>query len=115
MFDWKNHSIDLINELKFKIADPGPLHAPVHKFKIRRDEKLDLLIETEAAIDAKSSAQNHPSGTIYISTEKVKIEHPFFVGEGRTHRCPDARRLTGRGQASRDRDGSRTDFSALSV
>jgi hypothetical protein len=82
MFDWKNHSIDLINELKFKIADPGPLHAPVHKFKIRRDEKLDLLIETEAAIDAKSSAQNHPSGTIYISTEKVKIEHPFSSAKG---------------------------------
>jgi hypothetical protein len=56
VFDWKNQSIDLINELNFKIVDPGPLHAPVYKFKIRRDEKLDLFIETEAAIDAKSSA-----------------------------------------------------------
>jgi hypothetical protein len=77
VFDWKNQSIDLINELNFQIADPGPLHTPVHKFTIRRDEKLDLFIDTEAAIDAKSSAQSHPSGTIRFSTEKVNIEHPF--------------------------------------
>lgn len=82
MFDWKNQSIDLINELNFKIVDPGPLHAPVNKFKIRRDEKLDLFIETEASIDAKSSVQIHPSGTIYFSTEKVKIEHPFSSAKG---------------------------------
>jgi hypothetical protein len=82
VFDWKNQSIDLINELNFKIVDPGPLHAPVYKFKIRRDEKLDLFIETEAAIDAKSSAQNFPSGTIRFSTETVKIEHPFSSAKG---------------------------------
>jgi hypothetical protein len=76
MFDWKNQSIDLLNEVGFIVSDPGPLRAPVRKFKIRRDENLDVLIETEAALDATSAAPNHPSGTLRFSTEEVCIEHP---------------------------------------
>jgi hypothetical protein len=56
MLDWKNQSVDLLNELGFRICDPGPLRAPIHTFKIRRDENLDLLIETEAPVNAKSTA-----------------------------------------------------------
>jgi hypothetical protein len=75
MFDWKNQSIVLLNERGFSVTDPGPLHAPVRKFKILRDENLELWIETEAPLDARSSAKPHLSGTIRINTDQVGIEH----------------------------------------
>ena len=75
VLDWKNQSIDLLNEHGFAVSDPGPLHAPVAKFRIRRDENLDLWIETEAPLDAKSGAKPQPSGTIRINTDQVGIEH----------------------------------------
>jgi hypothetical protein len=75
VFDWKNQSIDLLNEHGFVVSDPGPLHAPVTKFRIRRDEHLELWIETQAPRDAKSSAKPQPSGTLRINTDQVGIEH----------------------------------------
>ena len=42
MWDWKNQSIALINEHGFRVSDPGPLHAPVDSFQIRRDKDLGL-------------------------------------------------------------------------
>jgi hypothetical protein len=74
VFDWKNQSIDLLNEHGFVVSDPGPLHAPVTKFRIRRDEHLELWIETQAPRDAKSSAKPQPSGTLRINTDQVGIE-----------------------------------------
>jgi hypothetical protein len=73
MTGWEKESVDLINDGLFQITDPGPLHAPIHKFSIRRDETLALILETEAAPDAKSSAAQHPSGTVRLNTEKVEL------------------------------------------
>jgi hypothetical protein len=73
VLDWKNQSIGLLNEGRFRIVEPGPLHAPIHRFSIRRDENLALVLEIEAALDAKSTAPRHPSGTLRFSTEQAKL------------------------------------------
>jgi hypothetical protein len=73
MLDRKNQSIDLLNEGGFSISEPGPLHAPVISFKIWRDERLHLRLETEAALDAKSAAPQYPDGTLRFSTDKVEL------------------------------------------
>ena len=77
MLNWKNQSIDLLNEGGFRITEPGPLQAPIHGFKIRRDENLTLWLETEAALDAKSTARPHPSGTVRINIEQAELVARF--------------------------------------
>ena len=78
MWDWENQSIALINEQGFRVSDPGPLHAPVDSFKIRRDKKLGLVIETETALDAKSTAEKILSGTLRYNTDTATIIHQFI-------------------------------------
>ena len=73
MLDRKNEIIDLLTEGGFSISEPGPLHAPIHRFKIWRDERLSLRLEIEAALDAKSAAPQYPDGTLRFSTDKVEL------------------------------------------
>jgi hypothetical protein len=54
------------------------LHAPVDSFKIRRDKNLGLVLETETALDAKSTAEKILSGTLRFDTETVTIIHQFI-------------------------------------
>ncbi len=70
---WTEEALDLINSGIFRISDEGPLHAPVSRFTIRRNEDLTLILETEAPIAAKSKARGRPSGAIWIGTEEVKL------------------------------------------
>jgi hypothetical protein len=63
----------LLNKGSFRIADPGPLHAPIHSFSIRRNEKHQLLLETRAPADAKSSAPEYPSGILRLNTDTVEL------------------------------------------
>jgi hypothetical protein len=77
MLDWKNQAIEVLNELNWCVVDPGPLHHPVLKFTIRRDERFALFIETEAVKGASSTASEVPSGTVRINTEKVELTHVF--------------------------------------
>jgi hypothetical protein len=69
-------ALGLVNNGAFRVIDPGPLHAPVRSFAIRRDEKLRLIIDTEASPDAASKAVNHPSGRIMLATERAKLLSP---------------------------------------
>ena len=78
MWDWKDQNTEMLNEAGFKVSDPGPLHAPVDSFKIRRDKKLGLVIETETALDAKSIAVKIPSGTLRYNTETATLVHKFM-------------------------------------
>lgn len=64
-----------INGGHFHVTDPGPLHAPILDFSIRRDEDLELVLETQAPSDAKSAAIERSSGTIRITTEWVELEN----------------------------------------
>src|SRR5208337_4853119 len=75
MLSWKNQCIDLLNEGGFQIIDPGPLHAPINKFTIRRDEHLALILDTEAAAGAKSTAPKLSDGTARFNTDKAELTH----------------------------------------
>ena len=78
MWDWKDQNTEMVNEAGFKVSDPGPLHAPILSFKIRRDEHLQIVLETETALDAKSIAEKIPSGTLRYNTETATLVHKFM-------------------------------------
>jgi len=68
-------AVPFINEGHFRVTDPGPLRAPVLDFSLRRDEALDLILETRTAPGAKSTAPEHPSGHVRITTECASLEN----------------------------------------
>jgi hypothetical protein len=70
MSDWEWESFDsFINSGGFAFSDPGPLHAPINKFTIKRDADLELILETVSGQDAKSNAITHPPGTVRTNTD----------------------------------------------
>ncbi|TYL89970.1 hypothetical protein FXB40_34135 [Bradyrhizobium rifense] len=73
MIGWEREPFELINEGLFRVTSPGPLHAPIDSFSIRRNEKLDLILETRAPADAQSSAPEIPSGTVRLNTDAVEL------------------------------------------
>ena len=73
MLDWANESLKLLNQGRFRITDPGPLHVPIHQLTIRRDDTLALQLETEAAADARSSVVRHPLGTVRKNVDQVEL------------------------------------------
>ena len=76
MTGWDHEfAVPFINEGHFHVTDPGPLRAPVIDFSLRRDEGLDLILETRTAPDAKSTAPEHPGGTVRITTESAGLEN----------------------------------------
>ncbi|MGZ5880340.1 MAG: hypothetical protein ACXWJO_01175 [Xanthobacteraceae bacterium] len=76
MTGWDHEfAVPFINEGHFHVTDPGPLRAPIIDFSLRRDEALDLILETRTAPDAKSTAPEHPSGTVRITTECARLEN----------------------------------------
>jgi hypothetical protein len=76
MTGWDHEfAVPFINEGLFHVTDPGPLRAPVLDLSLRRDKALDLILETKTAPDAKSSAREHPSGTVRITTECASLEN----------------------------------------
>ena len=72
---WQRETFEIINDGHFRVIDPGPLHAPVRTFRIRRDDKLDLLLETRASPEAKSNAAKYPSGTVRLNSDIVELEN----------------------------------------
>jgi hypothetical protein len=70
---WEREPFELLNEGLFRITDPGPLHAPIHSFTIRRNEKRQLILETHGPVDAKSSAPEYPSGTLRLNTDTTGL------------------------------------------
>ena len=73
VFTWKNQCIDLLNDGYFEFIEPGPLHSPIQRFALRRDETLALTLETEAAPNAKSTAVPYPSGTVRFNTNQAEL------------------------------------------
>ncbi|MDF3626184.1 hypothetical protein [Brytella acorum] len=63
----------ILNKGFFEITDPGPLHQPIRSFSIRRDEKLNLILETEAAPNATSAAVDQPPGSVRLTTERALL------------------------------------------
>jgi hypothetical protein len=76
MTGWDHEfAVPFINEGLFRVTDPGPLRAPILDFSLRRDGALDLILETRTTPEAKSTAPEHPSGTVRISTECASLEN----------------------------------------
>ena len=76
MTGWDHEfAIPFINDGLFHVTDPGPLRAPILDFSLRRDEALHLILETRTAPDARTTAPEHPSGTVRINTETASLEN----------------------------------------
>lgn len=74
MCDWEWESFDsFTNSSVFTFSDPGPLHAPINKFTIKRDADLELILETVSGQDAKSNAISHPPGTVRTNTDTATL------------------------------------------
>ena len=73
MRDLIEECIAILNDGHFRITDAGPLHQPLRSFSIRRDDKLHIVLETDADLNATSSAVEHPAGTIRVNTERVQL------------------------------------------
>ena len=74
MCDWKWESFDsFIKPDLFKFSDPGPLHAPINSFTLKRDAELELVLETVAGQDAKSNATACQAGTVRIASESASL------------------------------------------
>ena len=73
-WDWEPFD-DTFNRGLFKITRPGPLRAPITKFSLRRDDQLELILETETAGSATSTAVNYPSGTVRINKDTIEFEN----------------------------------------
>jgi hypothetical protein len=73
MSDLTEECLRILNKGLFEITEPGPLHQPISSFSIRRDEKLHLILETEAAPNATSAAVDQPPGTVRMITERVLL------------------------------------------
>jgi hypothetical protein len=73
MRDLAEKCLSILNDGYFQITDAGPLHQPLRGFSIRRDDRLRLVLETDADLKATSSAVEHPPGTVRMSTERVQL------------------------------------------
>lgn len=65
----------LLNNNHFTIVDGGPLRVPIRSFSITRNEKLELIMETQADHNATSTATTYPPGTVRITTETVTLSN----------------------------------------
>ncbi len=72
--NWEWESFDsFTNSGLFTFSDPGPLHAPINKFTIKRDADLKLILETVSGEDAISNATSHPPGTVRLNTDTATL------------------------------------------
>jgi hypothetical protein len=74
MIDLAEECLSIISGDVFHVTETGPLRVPVHRFTLRRDEKLKLVLETETDGEARSMAAQPVAGTIYFSTDRVALE-----------------------------------------
>lgn len=76
MKEFGEEALRIIEGGLFMVRDAGPLHTPIRKVSVRRNEKLTLIIETEAPPNATSTVVEFPSGTVRVATEKVLLCNP---------------------------------------
>src|SRR5437868_4083638 len=79
MKEFGEEALRIVQDGLFEVREAGPLHAPIWKITVRRNEKLALVVETEAPGSAASTAVELPSGTVRIATEKVVLGNPAGV------------------------------------
>ena len=75
MLDWKNQAIEILNASGFSVTDRGPLHGDIRTFKIRRDQRGVLFVDTEAIRGGYFPMRDVPAGTHRINRDKVDLEN----------------------------------------
>lgn len=76
MIKLSENCINIINSGYFTISDPGPLHYPVKKFSLSRDDQLRLSINTELFKNSVSKNNQLADGITRINTDRVKLINP---------------------------------------
>jgi hypothetical protein len=76
VLDWKNQAIEMLNEPGFSVTDRGPLHGDIRTFRVRRNDCLTLLIDTEAARGGNFPRRAIAPGTARINPDNVMFENP---------------------------------------
>jgi hypothetical protein len=79
MNEFGEEALRIVEDGLFVVRDAGPLHTPIWKIEVRRDEKLALVVETEAPGTAASTVVELPSGTVQMSTQNVELGNPAGV------------------------------------
>ena len=74
MRDLTENCISILNEAHFYVTDAGPLYQPVRGFSIRRDDRLRIVLATDADPNAISTVVEHPPGTVRTRTERVRLK-----------------------------------------
>ena len=64
----------VVNALQMNVADAGPLLSPIRDFKITRNEKLSLILETVSIDPDHNHTATHPPGTVRATVEQVKFD-----------------------------------------
>lgn len=65
---------DYVNFRNFDVVDPGPLLAPISEFKIARNEKLELILETLVTGRADPMRMpSYPAGMVRINNDNVEL------------------------------------------
>jgi hypothetical protein len=67
----------IVNKSHLRIVDPGPLRVPITSFSLRRDETLELILETETASDAKSKVSAPLPGMLRHNTDTIRMANDF--------------------------------------
>src|SRR5882757_9181203 len=75
-WDWEFFESEVTADA-YVVDDHGPLFGPLTGFTLRRDEDLNLMLDTLSASDSTSSAIERPAGSVYVSTAEVKFEGRF--------------------------------------
>lgn len=68
--EWESFAA-IIQSNTYSIVDCGPLHGPIKRFVIRRDEDLKIILETTSDGNSSSTMQLPPVGTVRASTDSL--------------------------------------------
>jgi hypothetical protein len=64
----------LLNSPIFQITEPGPLHAPIKHFEIKRDEHQRLILTSRSDADSVRDMVRYPeraAGTVHTNTDSI--------------------------------------------
>lgn len=101
---------EFINEGLFEVETAGPLHHPINELKVERDQKLNIILTTSSAYDAKSVAVDHPPGTVRINEDSIELRNRAGIRVIMEGILPLSKRET----TSRDGETKRTELSSVS-
>ena len=73
MFAWTTQVLDYVNETPLEVIDPGPLHAPILGYRVRRTQRRGLVVETTIDTGAKSCFVQPADGMARYSTGTVSL------------------------------------------